>query len=133
MKQGRKINWLKTMILVLLACGVAGLGLTLALFFGNAAPTYASATLVFSFDGGIVSGLIGGTSEHSFPSALLLGLPYPTGCCAHRPRGKLSTRVSPVISLLKTFLPVPIAHSVTGRNKTWTSVRNLKTRFSPEK
>ena len=51
MKQGRKINWLKTMILVLLACGVAGLGLTLALFFGNAAPTYASATLVFSFDG----------------------------------------------------------------------------------
>ena len=51
MTQGRKINWLKTTILVLLACGVAGLGLTLALFFGNAAPTYASATLVFSFDG----------------------------------------------------------------------------------
>ena len=51
MKQGRKINWLKTTILVLLACGVAGLGLTVALFFGNAAPTYASATLVLTFDG----------------------------------------------------------------------------------
>ena len=51
MKQGRKINWLKTTILVLLACGVAGLGLAVALFFGNAAPTYASATLVLTFDG----------------------------------------------------------------------------------
>ena len=30
MKQGRKINWLKTTILVLLACGVAGLGLAVA-------------------------------------------------------------------------------------------------------
>ena len=50
MKQGRKINWLKTTILVLLACGVAGLGLAVALFFGNAAPTYASATLVLTFD-----------------------------------------------------------------------------------
>ena len=51
MKQERKINWLKTTILVLLACGVAGLGLTVAQFFGNASPTYASATLVFTFDG----------------------------------------------------------------------------------
>ena len=51
MKQGRKINWLKTTILVLLACGVVGLGLAVALFFGNAAPTYASATLVLTFDG----------------------------------------------------------------------------------
>jgi len=51
MKKAKKINWLRTTILVLLACGIVGLILTAALFFGNPPPTYASATLVFTFDG----------------------------------------------------------------------------------
>lgn len=51
MKKTGKTNWLKTTILVLLACGIVGLALSVALFFGKPSPTYASATLVFTFDG----------------------------------------------------------------------------------
>ena len=51
MKKTKKTNWLKTTLLVLLVCGIVGLVLTAVLFFSNPAPTYASATLVFTFDG----------------------------------------------------------------------------------
>ena len=51
MKRTKKINWLKTTILVLLVCGVVGLALAAVQFFTSAAPASASATLVFSFDG----------------------------------------------------------------------------------
>lgn len=51
MKKAGKTHWLKTTILVLLICGVVGLALSAALFFNSHAPTYASAKLVFTFDG----------------------------------------------------------------------------------
>lgn len=35
---------------------------------------YCAVVLIFSFDSGIVSGFIGGTEEHAFPSAVLRGL-----------------------------------------------------------
>ena len=49
MKQAKKTNWLKTTILVILACGIVGLALTAILFFTKPSPTYATATLVFTF------------------------------------------------------------------------------------
>ena len=51
MKQAKKTNLAKTTILVLLICGIVGVALSAALFFGNPSPTYASATLAFTFDG----------------------------------------------------------------------------------
>ena len=51
MKQVKKTTFVRTMILVLLACGVVGLVLSAVLFFGQSSPAYASATLVFTFDG----------------------------------------------------------------------------------
>ena len=47
----KKVNWLKRTLLVLVVCGMVGLILTAALFFGKPAPTYASAILTFTFDG----------------------------------------------------------------------------------
>lgn len=47
----RKTHWLRTTVVVLVICGIAGLALTAAMFFGNPDPTYATATIEFSFDG----------------------------------------------------------------------------------
>lgn len=47
----KKTHWLKTTIVVLIACGIAGLALTSVLFFSSASPAYASATIQFTFDG----------------------------------------------------------------------------------
>lgn len=47
----KKTHWLRTTIIVLIICGIAGLALTSVLFFGNPDPTYATATLEFTFDG----------------------------------------------------------------------------------
>lgn len=47
----KKTHWLRTTIIVLVICGIVGLALTSVLFFGNPDPTYASATLEFTFDG----------------------------------------------------------------------------------
>ena len=51
MKKHKRTNWLKTTVLVLVACGIVGMILAAVQFFGKPAPTYASATLVFTFDG----------------------------------------------------------------------------------
>ena len=51
MKQMKKTHWLRNTLLILLACGIVGLVLSAVLFFGKPSPTYASATLVFTFDG----------------------------------------------------------------------------------
>ena len=51
MKKAGKVNWLRTTILVVLVCGIVGLALSAALFFTSPSPTYASATLVFTFEG----------------------------------------------------------------------------------
>lgn len=51
MKNERKTHWLRTTILVLVACGIVGLILSAVLFFKDPGPTYASATLVLTFDG----------------------------------------------------------------------------------
>lgn len=51
MKNEKKTHWLRTTILVLLACGIVGLILSAVLFFRDPGPTYASATLVLTFDG----------------------------------------------------------------------------------
>ena len=51
MKNDKKTHWLRTTILVLVACGIVGLILSAALFFKDPGPTYASATLVLTFDG----------------------------------------------------------------------------------
>ena len=51
MKNGKKTHWLRTTILVLAACGIVGLLLSAALFKKAPGPTYASATLVLTFDG----------------------------------------------------------------------------------
>lgn len=51
MKQVKKNHWLRNALLILLACGIVGLVLSAVLFFGKPSPTYASATLVFTFDG----------------------------------------------------------------------------------
>lgn len=51
MKSEKKTHWLRTTILVLVACGIVGLILSAVLFFKDPGPTYASATLVLTFDG----------------------------------------------------------------------------------
>ena len=51
MKRMKKTHWLRNTLLILLACGIVGLVLSAVLFFKNPSPTYASATLVFTFDG----------------------------------------------------------------------------------
>ena len=51
MKNEKKTHWLRTTILVLVACGIVGLILSAVLFFRDPGPTYASATLVLTFDG----------------------------------------------------------------------------------
>ncbi len=51
MKNEKKTHWLRTTILVLVACGIVGLILSAILFFRDPGPTYASATLVLTFDG----------------------------------------------------------------------------------
>lgn len=51
MKNERKTHWLRTTILVLVACGIVGLILSAVLFFKDSGSTYASATLVLTFDG----------------------------------------------------------------------------------
>ncbi len=51
MNREKKTHWLLTTILVLAVCGVAGLALSALLFFRDPGPTYASATLEFTFDG----------------------------------------------------------------------------------
>lgn len=51
MKQAKKPNLVKMTVLVLLVCGIVGVALSAVLFFGNPTPTYASATLAFTFDG----------------------------------------------------------------------------------
>ena len=51
MKNGKKTHWLRTTILVLLACGIFGLVLSAVLFTRDPEPTYASARLVLTFDG----------------------------------------------------------------------------------
>ena len=51
MKSEKKTHWLRTTILVLVACGIVGLILSAVLFFRDPGPTYASATLVLTFDG----------------------------------------------------------------------------------
>ena len=62
MKQAKKTNWLKTTILVILACGIVGLALTAILFFTKPSPTYATATLVFTFDGAATGTAPNGTA-----------------------------------------------------------------------
>ena len=47
----KKTHWLRTSIIILVICAVAGLALTSALFFGIPDPTYASATIDFTFEG----------------------------------------------------------------------------------
>lgn len=47
----KKTHWLRTTIIVLVICGIAGLALTSYRFFGNADPAVASATIVFTFEG----------------------------------------------------------------------------------
>lgn len=51
MKNEKKTHWLRTTILVLAACGIVGLILSAVLFFRDPGPTYASTTLVLTFDG----------------------------------------------------------------------------------
>ena len=45
MKQAKKTNWLKTTILVILACGIVGLALTAILFF-----TKPSLSIIYSIN-----------------------------------------------------------------------------------
>ena len=47
----KKTHWLRTSIIILVICGIAGLALTSVLFFGNPTPTSAKATIVFTFNG----------------------------------------------------------------------------------
>lgn len=47
----KKTHWLRTTLIVLVICGIAGLVLTSALFFGAPDPTYASAIIQFTFEG----------------------------------------------------------------------------------
>ena len=78
MKQEKKMNILKLTVLVLLVYCIAGLVLSAVLFFGNPAPTYASATLVFTFDGaaaGIApNGVAFDLKEIALDDVLLKGL-----------------------------------------------------------
>lgn len=47
----KKTHWLRTSIIILVICGIAGLALTSVIFFRNPSPTSASATLVLTFEG----------------------------------------------------------------------------------
>ena len=47
----KKTHWLRTTIIILLVCCIAGLALTAKLFFDNPPPTYAQATVEFTFEG----------------------------------------------------------------------------------
>ena len=47
----KKTHWLRTSIIILLIFGIVGLALTSVMFFSNPGPTYASATLEFTFEG----------------------------------------------------------------------------------
>ena len=51
MRTENKTHWLRTTILVLLACAIVGLALSAVLFFRAPGPASASATLVLTFDG----------------------------------------------------------------------------------
>jgi hypothetical protein len=51
MRTENKTHWLRTTILVLLACAIVGLALSAVLFFRDPGPASASATLVLTFDG----------------------------------------------------------------------------------
>ena len=46
-----KTHWLRTTIIVLVVCGIVGLALTAALFFGKPEKTAASANIQFTFEG----------------------------------------------------------------------------------
>ena len=46
-----KTHWLRNSILILLVCAIAGLALSGVLFFKNAEPTRATATIEFTFEG----------------------------------------------------------------------------------
>jgi len=46
-----KTHWLRTTVIVLVVCGIVGLGLTAALFFGKPDKTVASAKIQFTFEG----------------------------------------------------------------------------------
>ncbi len=62
MKREKKTHWLRTTILVLLACGILGLILSAVLFRRDPGPTYASAKLVLTFDGAAEGVAPNGTS-----------------------------------------------------------------------
>ena len=47
----KKTHWLRNSIIILLICGIVGLALAAKLFFGNPTPTYAAATIEFTFEG----------------------------------------------------------------------------------
>ena len=81
-KQAKKTNWLKTTILVILACGIVGLALTAILFFAKPSPTYATATLVFTFDGAATGTAPNGTvlSRRKFHRSLLDAVPKAEHC-----------------------------------------------------
>lgn len=51
MMNKKKTHWLRNTIIILLVCGIAGLALTYAQFFGNPRSTYATATIEFTFEG----------------------------------------------------------------------------------
>ncbi len=51
MNQRKKTHWLRTTILVLLVCGIAGVVLGAVLFRRDAQSDYASTSMTFSFDG----------------------------------------------------------------------------------
>lgn len=47
----KKTHWLRTTILIMIVCAIAGLALTTALFFKHPGPTTAKASLQFTFEG----------------------------------------------------------------------------------
>ena len=51
MTTAKKPHWLRNILIVLVACGIIGLIVSIILFNQNPGRTYASATLQFSFDG----------------------------------------------------------------------------------
>lgn len=51
MTTGKKTHWLRTTLIVLIACGIAGLALAAVQFHMYPDRAYASATLLFSFEG----------------------------------------------------------------------------------
>ena len=51
MTTGKKIHWFRTILIVLVACGVAGIILAAVLFNVNPERTFVSATIQLSFEG----------------------------------------------------------------------------------